>query len=68
MNRRTLTIHRMNSLAVFASSLLLLAGCGSLTPTPYTKDEIKDRVVSDRQKMFAEQEPVPPFRGRQGVL
>lgn len=58
MNRRTLTIHRKTSLAVFAGSLLLLAGCGSLTPTPYTKDEIMDRVVSDRQKMFAEQEPV----------
>ena len=39
-------------------SALLLSACGSLTPTPYTKDEIKDRVVSDRQKMFAEQEPV----------
>ncbi len=58
MTRRTLTIHRKTSLAVFAGSMLLLAGCGSLTPTPYTKDEIKDRVLSDRQKMFAEQEPV----------
>ena len=43
---------------MLVASALLLSACGSLTPTPYTKDEIKDRVVSDRQKMFAEQEPV----------
>ena len=46
------------TLPLLVASALLLSACGSLTPTPYTKDEIKDRVVSDRQKMFAEQEPV----------
>ena len=37
---------------------VLLSACGSLTPTPYTKGEIKDRIANDRQKMFADQEPV----------
>ncbi|MGB7501064.1 MAG: TolC family protein, partial [Azonexus sp.] len=46
------------TLPLLLASALLLSACGSLTPTPYTRDEIKDRVVSDRQKMFAEQEPV----------
>lgn len=49
---------RSKTLSVLVASAVLLVGCGSLTPTPYTKDEIKDRVVSDRQKMFADQEPV----------
>ena len=46
------------TLLLLLGSAVMISACGSLTPTPYTKEEIKDRVVSDRQKMFAEQEPV----------
>ncbi len=46
------------SLPLLIGTAVLLSACGSLTPTPYTRDEIKDRVANDRQKMFAEQEPV----------
>lgn len=44
---------------LMASSLvLLLSACGSLTPVPYTANEIKDRVVVDRGLMYADQEPI----------
>jgi outer membrane protein TolC len=46
------------TLPLIVASTLLLSACGALTPTPYTKDEVKDRVVTDRAKMFADQEPV----------
>lgn len=38
--------------------LLLLAGCGTLHPAPYTQEEIGRRVAADRQSMFAEQEAI----------
>ena len=41
-----------------ASLPLLLAGCGTLHPTPYTDDEIRSRVEADRQTMFTEQEAI----------
>jgi hypothetical protein len=54
---RTMTRTR-KSLPLFLGTAVFLSACGSLTPTPYTKDEIKDRVVTDRAKMFTDQEPV----------
>ncbi len=54
---RTMTRTR-KSLPLLLGTAVLLSACGSLTPTPYTKDEIKDRVVTDRAKMFTDQEPV----------
>lgn len=42
-----------------ASSLaLLLGGCGSLTPTPYSAQEVKERVALDHVQMYADQEPI----------
>jgi outer membrane protein TolC len=58
MSQKASSSPRMKSIATLVGSALLLSACGSLTPTPYTKDEVKERAVSDRQKMFAEQEPV----------
>jgi outer membrane protein TolC len=37
---------------------LLLAACGSLTPVPYSQEEIRQRVSEDRLNMYADQEPV----------
>lgn len=45
-------------LLAMCSIPLLLASCGSLQPTAYTADEIKERAVFDRQAMYADQEPV----------
>lgn len=36
---------------------LALAGC-AIKPTPFTADEIKDRVAQDRVQMYADQEPI----------
>lgn len=41
-----------------ASLSLLLAGCGALSPVPYTEEELRSRVEADHQGMFSEQEPV----------
>ena len=46
-------------MCIRASSLpLLLASCGTLTPEPYTKDEVQQRVLEDRLNMYANQEPI----------
>ena len=45
-------------LLALCSLPLLLAGCGSLTPVAFTANEVQERVVKDRQSMYAEQEPV----------
>lgn len=39
------------------SAALLLAGCGSLSPAPFTADDIRERAVQDRVQMYADQEP-----------
>lgn len=36
----------------------LLVGCSSLAPTPFSADEIQDRVAEDRLQMYADQEPI----------
>lgn len=43
---------------IAASLAILVTGCGTLEPTPFTKDEVKARVEADRQTMYSEQEPV----------
>ena len=47
-------------LRLFTLSCLpvLLAACGTVKPVAFTQDEIKDRVVKDRQVIYADQEPV----------
>ena len=45
-------------LLALCSVPLLLASCGTLQPTAYGPDEIKDRAAHDRQAMYADQEPV----------
>lgn len=41
-----------------AIAVLLLAGCGSVKPTPLTQDEITSRVNKDRAGMYRGQEPL----------
>ena len=42
-----------------ASSLIvLLTGCGSLSPVPFTANEVKERVSADKLQMYAEQEAI----------
>ena len=47
-------------LRLFTLSCLpvLLAACGTVKPVAFSQDEIKDRVVKDRQVIYADQEPV----------
>lgn len=44
-------------LAVSAIALVL-AGCGTVQPVPFTDEELKERVAEDRQQMYADQEPI----------
>lgn len=41
---------------VLCSIPVLLVGCGSLTPKAFSTQEVQDRVVLDRQAMYADQE------------
>lgn len=36
----------------------LLTACGTVTPVPYSHDQVKKRVVLDRETMYADQEPI----------
>jgi outer membrane protein TolC len=58
MIRAKTMVTTRKSLPLLLGSVVLLSACGALTPTPYTQDEIKDRVVTDRARMFTDQEPV----------
>lgn len=53
-----LAVKSARGLLATASLPLLLAGCGALSPHPYTEEEVRSRVEADRAGMFAEQEPV----------
>ncbi|MFT0851198.1 TolC family protein [Achromobacter sp. F4_2707] len=44
-------------LAVSAVALVL-AGCGTVQPVPFTEDELKERMAEDRLQMYADQEPI----------
>lgn len=45
-------------LSAAMGSMLLLSACGSLEPSPYTQEELRKRVSSDKVRMYADQEPV----------
>ena len=45
-------------LLALCSVSVLLAGCGTITPQPYSAAEIQERVVHDRQVIYADQEAV----------
>lgn len=45
-------------IGVIAVLTSFLAGCASLSPTPFTEGEIKERVAADREEMYAGQEPI----------
>lgn len=47
--------YRIGSMAI--SVILLLSGC-SVKPQPLTTDEVTERVRSDKERMYAEQEPI----------
>lgn len=47
----------LRTLAV-ATAGVWLVGCGSLSPTPFTKEEISQRVTLDQQQMYQDQEPI----------
>tara|TARA_R110000851_G_scaffold111379_1_gene234685 strand:+ start:1882 stop:3429 length:1548 start_codon:yes stop_codon:yes gene_type:complete len=53
-------VSERTSVRVFALSVvaLVLVGCGSVKPTPYTQAQIEDRVAQDRIQMYADQEPI----------
>ena len=56
---RLLTFKTSTRPALLATALsLLLAGCGSLAPVPFSQEEIQERVRLDQQTMYADQEPV----------
>ncbi|TMS58300.1 TolC family protein [Imbroritus primus] len=60
MNRKTSTslLARHGRTLTVSCLTLLLVGCGTVKPVPYTAEEIKDRVTTDRIGMYADQEPV----------
>lgn len=49
---------RIIKLGALSALTIALAGCASLTPTPYTEAEIKERMAADRAEMYVDQEPI----------
>src|SRR5262245_28088655 len=49
---------RMGTRALALTCALLIGGCGSFVPVPYTADEVKSRILTDRLQMYGDQEPV----------
>lgn len=45
-------------IGVLTALSIALAGCSSLTPKPFSPEEIKERVAADRALMYADQEPI----------
>ncbi len=50
-------IGRLTRAATLAALAVLIAGC-AVTPTPLTPEEVARRVQDDRQKMYADQDPI----------
>ncbi|MGJ7509250.1 TolC family protein [Variovorax sp. GT1P44] len=50
--------HSSKLLSATLGSVLVLSACGALEPTPYTQEELRKRVSSDKVRMYADQEPV----------
>lgn len=48
----------LTTLAFVLGSSLLLAACSSMQPKPATADEMRQRIINDQVKMYADQEPV----------
>lgn len=38
--------------------VVVLTGCGLVSPKPYTEQEVEERVAKDRLSMYADQEPI----------
>lgn len=55
-------VPKLQSTLVFKLAPLAIAavlvGCGTVKPEPFTADEIKTRVATDRVKMYEDQEPI----------
>ncbi|MBM7061855.1 TolC family protein [Pseudomonas sp. UL073] len=53
-------MHRyaMKHLNVAIAASVLLVGCSSLEPQPYSEQENRQRIVDDQARMYADQEPV----------
>ncbi len=49
---------KLKKIGALTTLTLALAGCSTITPTPFTEDEIKERVAADRAEMYADQEPI----------
>jgi outer membrane protein TolC len=45
-------------IGVVSIGALALSGCVSIQPVPVSKEEVAQRVMTDRAKMFADQEPI----------
>lgn len=56
-NKKTFRRTRI-ALLVAAGLSVTLSGCGSISPVPFTQDEITERVAEDRLMMYADQEPI----------
>ncbi len=52
------SLPRPHLIAIALTAALALSACGSLTPRPYSQDDIKQRVDLDQRAMYAEQEPI----------
>lgn len=48
----------MKKKLIASAMALALAGCGMVSPKPYTEQEVETRVAQDRQRMYADQEPI----------
>ncbi len=40
------------------AAALVLAGCASVNPQPFTEQDVRERVAADRREMYADQEPI----------
>lgn len=45
-------------LSASLASLVLLSACSAIEPKPYTKNEMRQRIIQDQARMYSDQEPV----------
>ncbi len=57
MEKRSAVI-QPSALGLACLAVMCVAGCASQKPRPYSEQELRDRVVQDQQRMYADQEPV----------
>jgi len=53
-----MTPQRLTRTATLLAVSLLAAGCGTVDPTAFTRQEIEERVARDEKAMYADQEPI----------